>query len=531
MPERAVAQDAVESGAYAASGRVRIGYLLVSLLAAFALFASLDDRMLWGDEAETALLAENVTRFGVPRSEDGRNRISHLGVADSNAEGIWTWSPWLDEYVAAASFALGGPSAHSARLPFAAAGLATVLLLGWLSQRTYHDHELSLTAMALLTTCVPFLLHSRQCRYYALAMLAMLWLVIGFQQLTRGQGRGSAHLAGALSVLFYSNYVIVPGVLLGLLSAGAMLGRTHHSLIRGLLLGLGAFALLIAPWLWYAGIGSQAASLSTARFLPNLAYYTSELHFHAIPWVVLAIPLFARALRGRREARERPIPAAARPGRAIEILVIWIVVWQLLVLSLAPFRFFRYLAPLLPLLMLLAAGILRRELRPAWLRRGVVLTLCLTNVISVASAFPLADKHPTAAPLATFLLSLTRDYIDRSEDVVIFLRGEASPDESISSPDPEFPLIFHTGMRVRDARAARAWPPRPPLPDWILTTSASGVATRDPLELPPEVLQSYREVLLEVHRSRRGGGRPDPHFYEYFTSEGREAMPVYRLRR
>ena len=51
------------------------------------------------------------------------------------------------------------------------------------------------------------------------------------------------------------------------------------------------------------------------------------------------------------------------------------------------------------------------------------------------------------------------------------------------------------------------------------------------LELPPEVLQSYREVLLEVHRSRRGGGRPDPHFYEYFTSEGTEAMPVYRLRR
>ena len=71
MPERAVAQDAAEAGANLPSGRVRIGYLLVSLLAALALFASLDDRMLWGDEAETALLAANVTRFGVPRSEDG----------------------------------------------------------------------------------------------------------------------------------------------------------------------------------------------------------------------------------------------------------------------------------------------------------------------------------------------------------------------------------------------------------------------------------------------------------------------------
>ena len=147
------------------SWRAASAYCAILALAGFSLFASLDDRPLWGDEAETALLAANVQSYGVPRVDDGHNRIGHLGVQDSNEAGIWTWSPWLDEYVVAAAFAIGGASAFTARLPFAMAGLATILLLGWLAHRLRHDHEVTLTAMALLTTCLPFLLHARLCRY------------------------------------------------------------------------------------------------------------------------------------------------------------------------------------------------------------------------------------------------------------------------------------------------------------------------------------------------------------------------------
>ena len=51
-------------------------YVAIVLFAAFALFYHLDDRLLWGDEAETALLAVNITKFGVPTVTDGKNVVT-----------------------------------------------------------------------------------------------------------------------------------------------------------------------------------------------------------------------------------------------------------------------------------------------------------------------------------------------------------------------------------------------------------------------------------------------------------------------
>lgn len=99
-------------------------------LGAFLLFYNLDGRLLWGDEAETAVLARNITRFGLPYTDDGRNVISLYGPSiDNNADGLWTWSPWLQEYIAAASFCLFGPSTWSARIPFAGIGFLSGVYL------------------------------------------------------------------------------------------------------------------------------------------------------------------------------------------------------------------------------------------------------------------------------------------------------------------------------------------------------------------------------------------------------------------
>jgi 4-amino-4-deoxy-L-arabinose transferase-like glycosyltransferase len=506
---------------------LRASYALLLAVTSFGLFTSLDDRLLWGDEAETALLAQSVLQFGVPRVDDGRNLVGHLGVRDSNDAGIWIWSPWLDEYVVAASFALAGPSTFSARFPFALAGLACVALLGWIAYRVYRSHELALAAMALLATCVPFLLHARQARYYALAMLAMLLMLFGFQQLVEKNRNGAFPIALALTVLFYSNYVIVPGSVLGLLAAGALLLRSDRNSAVALLLAIAGFGVLALPWLLYAGFGEQAATLSTQRVLPNLVYYLSEIHFHVVPWVVFALPLFALVNRSSRMSQPTP---AARRGREIELAIGLIVLAQLLVLSLSPFRFFRYLTPLLPLLTLVAAAVLHRWLQPAWLRRALVVLLCAGNWIAVASAYPLSDQHPAAATPLHFGTSLLHDYRNRLEDVVSFLNTEASDGQSLVVADPEFPLAFYTELRVRDARRAGEWPPPPPYPEWILPLSASGIAVRPPLQLPAQLRASYRELLIETRRSRRGGTRPDPHAYEYFRSEETEALTLYQLR-
>ena len=68
---------------------------LVAALGGVLIFANLDDRYLWEDEAETALLAQRVLRFGVPIAWDGRDLISQECGADYDANYLWRQTPWL----------------------------------------------------------------------------------------------------------------------------------------------------------------------------------------------------------------------------------------------------------------------------------------------------------------------------------------------------------------------------------------------------------------------------------------------------
>src|SRR5438093_9912780 len=79
---------------------------LVAVLGTFLIFGGLDRRYLWDDEAETALLAQRVLRFGVPVAWDGASLISHECGADYDDNYLWQQTPWLPIYLAAASLAL-----------------------------------------------------------------------------------------------------------------------------------------------------------------------------------------------------------------------------------------------------------------------------------------------------------------------------------------------------------------------------------------------------------------------------------------
>ena len=46
-------------------------YVALATFLFFLAFCNLDGRPFWGDEAETALLARNVLKFGVPKVDDG----------------------------------------------------------------------------------------------------------------------------------------------------------------------------------------------------------------------------------------------------------------------------------------------------------------------------------------------------------------------------------------------------------------------------------------------------------------------------
>ena len=118
--------------------------IIILALAAFFLLFGLADRPFWQDEAETAGLAKNVLHYGVPRAYDGLNIISQEQGREFGADFLWRWSPWLQIYVTAAAFRLGGLNTFAGRLPHALMGLACVFLVYRLVRRNFDDRTWAL---------------------------------------------------------------------------------------------------------------------------------------------------------------------------------------------------------------------------------------------------------------------------------------------------------------------------------------------------------------------------------------------------
>ena len=204
--------------------------MIILALGAFLLLFGLDNRPFWQDEAETACLAKNVLKYGVPRAYDGVNIISQEQGHEYDHNFLWRWSPWLQIYVAAAAFRLGGLTTFAGRLPFALMGLACIFLVYQLVRHNFGDRTWALCAAALLTCSVPFLLFARQCRYYSLGALFTLMSLYAFKEDWQSRFRPALLLCLSIGFLFYTNYLLFFSFVMPALLAGIWLYPRRVSL-------------------------------------------------------------------------------------------------------------------------------------------------------------------------------------------------------------------------------------------------------------------------------------------------------------
>ncbi|HEY6908962.1 MAG TPA: glycosyltransferase family 39 protein, partial [Myxococcales bacterium] len=194
--------------------------------AAALLFSRLGAVYLWQDEALTAILGERMMRYGKPLSWDGANVVTQDNFAaedfatidgrtgsasaaiayfkarrDFKEDTTWVLHPWGQFVAAGLSLAAFGHGTWQARLPFALAGLCTVLLLYLYTARAFASRRVALAAALLLTANSYWILHARQCRYYALSSLALLMTVAAWDWWQRGKRFGA--LAFVASGFFY----------------------------------------------------------------------------------------------------------------------------------------------------------------------------------------------------------------------------------------------------------------------------------------------------------------------------------------
>ena len=491
-------------------------YGLLFAFALFLLFDQLDKRPLWGDEAETALLAKNVLRFGLPKTIDGVNHITVLGnFRDENSAHVWTWAPWLQEYITAGSFLVFGATTWASRAPFAAIAWLSVVLLAYVSYQIYRKHTVALAGALLLATSEIFLLHSRQCRYYAITVFAEILLIYGAYELLANRKRAIWLLAAALTLQFYTNFVIAAANVPLLISVGWFVWK-QREVLRKLVAALVIFLVLATPWLLYAQPWRQSRELIREDIASKALYYFTEWHFHFVPWIFLLLPAIGLFIKKSQSSAGSAITTRLEEGLSI------LVPGYFAILLLPPSEL-RYLLPLLPVGCLLASAWLFRYLPWTGLAVALVVLQAISNLAAVATTLGMNRDHNCRLPLIEFIGGLNEDYTNRFADVLTFFSKEAHAGQTVWVADPEFPLIFYSSLRVIDARLS----PPDSMPDWILPQSASGLFVR-PLAIPESAKPYYDQVIIPVHDSDRFDSVPEPDVYQYRTTPKRSEFVLYR---
>ena len=478
--------------------------LAIVALAALLLLANLGNRFLWQDEAQTALIAGSVLDGGIPRGTDGRNSFSQEVGVEYGPDGIWKWHTWLSFYPVAATLAIFGETSFAARLPSALFALATVLLAFFTARGLWHDRRAALATAGLLALSVPFLLLSRQARYYALASLLSLWGLQAYTRIGRSRAAPWALLTASV-LLFHTQYVYAATLLATVLIHAAACERRRLRVV--LLVSLAATAQAV-PWIsWFASIRLTPAKadsfLDLSDTFLHLWSYTrllfAVLFAHG---AFLLIPLALAALRRRRGEAVWQIEPATRSG--VVLLTLYCAVTIVLLSMLSPLYYVRYLAPLLPPLFLLA-GLWLGEL---WR-------------VSAAAATAVVLAFATTGSLPAFLHEITHDYDGPIEGIVGFLDERARPDDVVAMAYGDLPVKFHTGLRVVGGLTGEDLAPAREARFVILRRHLVNEANAEVRRVLAALVQrgGYRRHILAAP-DIAFENREDPQLHHFRTAEG-----------
>ena len=518
--------------------RRAVPVLIVAIAASVPLFWGLGDRYLWQDEAAAAVMGERLLRLGKPLAYDGRNLITMdifdrddsplvAGTADSAAEAVryyverrdfkkdttWIGQPWGQFVAAGLSFELFGKGTFQARLPFALMAVLNVVLLYRLVRRRFDDPLMAVVAVALLLANVYWLVHMRQCRYYAGSSLMLLVTLMTYLRWQDGKRFGAPLFVVAAWCLFQFDFgVFWPAV--GVLFVDALRSswpRIVAPLATGATLGLS-----VAPFvLYYEMIGrlKETDVWFSERFLGNLFL----INQYVIPLLLLGA-VVVLLLRSTATAMQRRILTLCTC--IILAMFFWVPV-------VAPFPYHRYVVNLTPLACLLCAWVIARATesirsgvlggRRAAAAAGLAAIVGVMPLLSNVGAWfiPSGRLRPPASGVLLrqewrwFALELAGKMPDPNREVIEYIAPKLGPGDEVLVNYEDIPFMFYTDARVRGGIPAfRVKDPggRPPR---FAVIRRSALLTLGPV-FQREVDRYEWEVAPLTVRDVTWGNIPDP---------------------
>jgi len=529
-----------------ALGVVKIAF---ACAAAVLLLWGLGHPYLWQDEAATAVLAQRLLRFGKPLAYDGVNLITIDHSAAENSNNIdqrtrdpqsaidfyiergdfkhdtaWKWQPWGQFLVAALSFKILGSTTIAARLPFAIAGVVTVLLLFDFAFKYFEDSQLAVVASSFLLLNAYWILHSRQCRYYSLSSLFLMLTIAAYARWQWGGRWGAATFAAAAWCWFQVDYGTLWPVLIVLFTDALIAQR--HKWWRPLLVAA-ALGAAIAPFAYYYELWGRL-SVRDGTWLQHFELNLSNMNEYFMPTSILAAAVFISL------SRSQNLPGSAR--RLIAISCATFIALLFWVATVAPAPFLRYVVAATPLGCLLTAWVL---VRLGSSHRAITWAGAAVFVFTPWLSLPLHAvplKQRDIAILRPELRILFKNVFGHPADpnrlVVEWLSQNAASNDEILINYEDIPLMFYLPNPIRGGIAAfRVEDDATKPPDFLVLRRSADFGHWDVYQ---REMRRYQWDLVPLQAPDiKCGNCPDP-IAQDFQAEGYDpahAQPIFFARR
>ena len=438
---------------------------LLAVIGAALIFTNLGAGYLWADEGDTAVLASNILKFGVPKAWDGVTFIDSDFGARENDRLVMVSSPWIQYYLAAGSFLIFGQNSFAARFPFALAAWTSILLTYFIVWKVTANRWAAFSAAFLLVSSVQFLLYSRQSRYYGPSMLFTCALIWTFFQM--GSLRKALLFALLAILLFHIHPIgLVP---IGVFALVTLLHPSFATQRRSFWTVLPAILAFTIPWFALArtGYAENAALVPSIRdFFLRFAQYTIECA-SVTPLVGIAVILGVALIRRRQgsgflSSRERDFLLVISA-----VLLSYAIAMALTQRSAALWvTGIRYTSAILPLIAMVAGVLIAKvSHQRAFIWASILFVFVFTNLAQITPWVLWADKNPDPENkivafhvperivdglAATGSLLFVRDLFRPNPGTVTaaceFLKKNAEPTDTVITNYESEPLYFHTRL-------------------------------------------------------------------------------------
>jgi hypothetical protein len=415
-------------------------YFLISTLitvASLLLLCNLDNFYLWQDEAQTALLGRSVLKNGIPYGTDGINFFSQECEAEYGESFIWKWHTWLPFYIVAASFNIFGESTLSARLPFAMLGVATILFTYLVSSEILQNRRAAYLAMSLLILCIPFLILSRQCRYYSPAAFFSIFCIWSYLGILKGSKYANVFFVLSALLLFHTHYIYTASLLASVFIHSYIFYKHKFRIIIILCI---VIAILSLPWIIW---------LSDMQYVQRYGQVTSNIKLMILKFLYYLIQIFVYIFSpfiftvtittwfiAKFKNKPFKFNNTISINNKIYILVFFTLITIVLLAICSPAPYFRYQAPIISPIIIVACWVIE-------------LTIQLNRIAGYLMIFSFIYFQPTY----DYLYEISHDYNGPIEGIVKYLNTNAGDSDMVLITYGDMPLKFYTKLKIRGGLA------------------------------------------------------------------------------